>query len=602
MRLLGSLPLFRRRHHRLRLARSLLLLGAASTALLLLWISTRSVHPSDDLPHLPSDAADDDLDDLLVQPSRLGAQADGPGYREEEEEEKGEMEEEEGKEEHEEAVVKEKVESGDRRPLCASVEKMGEVFAGGSERESLRVREIIKRHFDHHGAARVRELPPHQFCRQGFVIGKASEAGFGNEMYKILTAAALSVMLNRSLIIGQTRGLYPFGDYISYTNLSFTLKEVKHLWRKNDCARKYGRDLIMRVDNFEHPSETNVLCSNWRAWKQPIIWFQGATDAVAVQFFLKNIHPVTKNAASVLFGQPESLQSRPNVFGELMHVIISPSQVVKEAVNWVIRGADPDIALHMRMLTNRSLRATKAAVQCIKRALNSYQNRTAKPRVVLASDTPSFIKEITPYLNEFAEVLHFNYKLFEGNISSGGMNQKHQPLDFRVRDWGPAPRWVAFVDFFLASRARHAVVSGAHRRVGTTYAQLIAALAAANRYGENPPGSSFSFFSSFHSNLLVDGLKNQIGWGHIWNRFAGPFSCRHQPHQCAFTPLLPPAWWDGEWQSPIPRDIRRLEAYGVKLTDTGKVDESSLQTFCKSRKDHVKTIQIFGQCKNSKCA
>jgi hypothetical protein len=39
------------------------------------------------------------------------------------------------------------------------------------------------------------------------------------------------------------------------------------------------------------------------------------------------------------------------------------------------------------------------------------------------------------------------------------------------------------VDFFLASRAKHAVVSGAHRRVGTTYAQLIAALAAANHLG-----------------------------------------------------------------------------------------------------------------------
>ncbi|XP_008791102.2 uncharacterized protein LOC103708101 isoform X2 [Phoenix dactylifera] len=595
MRLLGSPPPSRRRHHRLRLARFLLLLGAAFTALLLLWISTQSVHPSDDLRRVPFDAAGDDPDDLLVQPSLLGAQDDGPGYREEEED-KAEVEEEE------EAVVEEKVESGDRRPSCASVEKMGEVFAGGSERESLRVREIIKRHFDLHGAARVRELPPHQFCRQGFVIGKASEAGFGNEMYKILTAAALSVMLNRSLIIGQTRGLYPFGDYVSYTNLSFTLKEVKHLWRKNDCARKYGRDLIMRVDNFEHPTETNVLCSNWRAWKHPIIWFQGTTDAVAVQFFLKNIHPIMKNAASVLFGRPESLQSRPNVFGELMRVIISPSQVVKEAVNWVTRGADPDVALHMRMLTNRSVRATKAAVWCIKRALNSYQNRSARPRVVLVSDTPSFIKEITPDLTEFAEVLHFNYKLFEGNISSGGMNRKHQSLDFRVRDWGPAPRWVAFVDFFLASRARHAVVSGAHRRVGTTYAQLIAALAAANRYGENLSGSSFSFFSSFHSNLLVAGLKNQIGWGHIWNRFAGPSSCHHQPHQCAFTPLLPPAWWDGEWQSPIPRDIRRLEAYGVKLTDTGKVDESSLQTFCKSRKGHVKTLQIFGQCKNSKCA
>ena len=55
------------------------------------------------------------------------------------------------------------------------------------------------------GASRVRSLPPEQFCRHGFVMGKSSEAGFGNEMYKVLTGAALSIMLNRSLIIGQTR-------------------------------------------------------------------------------------------------------------------------------------------------------------------------------------------------------------------------------------------------------------------------------------------------------------------------------------------------------------------------------------------------------------
>ncbi len=55
------------------------------------------------------------------------------------------------------------------------------------------------------GASRVRGLPPEQFCRHGFVMGKSSEAGFGNEMYKVLTGATLSIMLNRSLIIGQTR-------------------------------------------------------------------------------------------------------------------------------------------------------------------------------------------------------------------------------------------------------------------------------------------------------------------------------------------------------------------------------------------------------------
>ena len=61
-----------------------------------------------------------------------------------------------------------------------------------------------------------------------------------------------------------------------------------------------------------------------------------------------------KSSASVLFGQSEDLQSRPNVFGELMRVLISPSKDVEEAINWVIGGgADPDMTLHMRMLMNR---------------------------------------------------------------------------------------------------------------------------------------------------------------------------------------------------------------------------------------------------------
>lgn len=75
--------------------------------------------------------------------------------------------------------------------------------------------------------------------------------------------------------------------------------------------------------------------------------------------------------------------------------------------------------------------------------------------------------------------MHFDYKHFEGKL--GGKNTWN--LKFRTKDWGPAPRWVAFVDFFVASRAKHAVISGAHRRVGTTYAQLIAALGAAYHLG-----------------------------------------------------------------------------------------------------------------------
>ncbi|KAK4272218.1 hypothetical protein QN277_020805 [Acacia crassicarpa] len=470
---------------------------------------------------------------------------------------------------------------------CATVEEMGHDFRSLDWKETLRVRRIIRNHFVVNGAARIRDLPPEQFCSHGFVLGKTSEAGFGNEMYKVLTAAALSVMLNRSLVIGQTRGKYPFGDYISYPNFTFTMKEIKHLWRQNSCETKYGRQLIMRTDDFEKPAETNVLCSNWKKWKQPIIWFQGTTDAVAVQFFLKNIHHEMRTAASDLFGDPLVLGSRPNVFGELMRVLITPSKDVEAAVNWVIGGSeDPDISIHMRMLMNRSIRAVRAALLCIKKVIQN-QNLMSRPKVVLVSETPSIVKSMSRNISEFAKVLHFNYEHFRGSI--------HKELlksDFRVKDWGSAPRWVAFVDFFLASRAKYAVVSGAHQRVGTTYAQLVAALAATRNLGDNATAPNFAFFSSFQSNLLTAGLKNQIGWGHVWNRFAGPLSCGGQANQCAFTPLLPPAWWDGLWQSPIPRDINRLASYGVKLSGFGTVNDASLQNHCNSRKNVVRTVKF----------
>lgn len=348
----------------------------------------------------------------------------------------------------------------------------------------------------------------------------------------------------------------------------------------------------MRIDDFQKPALTNVLCSNWRKWQEPIIWFQNATDAVAAQFFLKNVHPEMREAASYLFGRPEDLQHRANVFGELMRVLIFPSKKVEWAVNWALNGSqDPDIVLHMRMMMNRSVRARQAALDCVKKNAHDI-SMISRPKMVLVTDTPSLVKDIVPILEEFAEVLHFDYKKFEFNIS-GNIN-KLNSSNFRVKDWGPAPRWVAFVDFFLASRAKHAVISGAHRRVGTTYIQLIAALAAACRLDDNSSSHSvLAFFSSFQSNLLSEGLKNQVGWGHVWNRFAGPLSCRRSSNQCALTPILAPAWWDGLWQSPIPRDIRRMEAYGIKLSGFGTSSDDHLNHFCRTRKTPVVSVPLI---------
>jgi hypothetical protein len=46
------------------------------------------------------------------------------------------------------------------------------------------------------------------------------------------------------------------------------------------------------------------------------------------------------------------MSSRPNAFWELMRVLIAPDSI-REAVNWVLNGVAPDVALHMHMLSNR---------------------------------------------------------------------------------------------------------------------------------------------------------------------------------------------------------------------------------------------------------
>ncbi|CAO2148996.1 unnamed protein product [Urochloa humidicola] len=88
-----------------------------------------------------------------------------------------------------------------------------------------------------------------------------------------------------------------------------------------------------------------------------------------------------KAVASARFGFPDSLDARPNTFGELMPAIISPSSTVQAAVNWALKGVNPDIVLCM--MANR---ASKAAALCIKRLLQIC-NMKVTPRLVLVSDT-----------------------------------------------------------------------------------------------------------------------------------------------------------------------------------------------------------------------
>ncbi|KAH7404775.1 hypothetical protein KP509_15G042000 [Ceratopteris richardii] len=312
-----------------------------------------------------------------------------------------------------------------------------------------------------------------------------------------------------------------------------------------------------------------------------------------------------RESAKRLFGDPSEPLSRPNVFGELFKAFISPMPVIEEAVNWVLQGQpDPDISVHMRMLNSKSFSAPHAAYNCIQKVIKNSPKSKSLARVVLVSDTPYTVALLKEQLEGVAQVIHFDYELFirsQHNLSEVLSKNYFKPPEKRVRDWGSMPRWVAIVDMFLAARAKTAVISGANRRVGTTYVQLLAALAAARRLGINGDNHPLKFYSSFQAPLIAEGLAGQRGWGHTWRRFGGRLSCTNQTRQCAETPILPYAWWDGPWQSPLPRDNKKMLVYGVKVLESGQVEEDSLPRMCRLRKATLETLQlVLPSCKQLK--
>ncbi|CAI5511507.1 unnamed protein product [Closterium sp. Naga37s-1] len=108
-----------------------------------------------------------------------------------------------------------------------------------------------------------------------------------------------------------------------------------------------------------------------------------------------------------------------------------------------------------------------------------------KLRVVVVADHPSVVRKIGAVTSDFAKIIRFDHaKFVRRHPESPLASAKNKSLpSFRVRDWGPLPRWVALVDFFLAARARYAFISAGRSRVFTTFSQLAASLAAARSLG-----------------------------------------------------------------------------------------------------------------------
>lgn len=67
-------------------------------------------------------------------------------------------------------------------------------------------------------------------------------------------------------------------------------------------------------------------------------------------------------------------------------------------------GCDSNVIIYISSaLYFRSVRAGQAALNCLRKAMRNF-TQGPKPRVVLVSDTPAFVRSIKPNISEFAEV------------------------------------------------------------------------------------------------------------------------------------------------------------------------------------------------------
>lgn len=183
--------------------------------------------------------------------------------------------------------------------------------------------------------------------------------------------------LNPAYTGGQRVNRPAFGDYLEFSNQSFTMREVKRLWAVHGCNKKYYRPLVMHVDNLEKGlGHSRCLCDDWTTLPYPIIHFKGATNTAALQFLLKNAHPAMRSVAAKLLGNPSIPSSRPNTFGELFRAFISPNADIQEAVEWALKGGlEPDVSLHLRMLHSRSKPAPASASSCVRRIIEHIRQQ-----------------------------------------------------------------------------------------------------------------------------------------------------------------------------------------------------------------------------------
>ena len=272
-------------------------------------------------------------------------------------------------------------------------------------------------------------MPGRDLCKVRWLYYRGDENyGLGNVLYDVASAAALAIVLNRTLVYGRNAADRKFGSLLSWPG-TLTMEQADALRSRTHCGngplatqrrvhlapdkctfhRTWRRERAGHVRCFKR-----LLGVNWLAERTPLMELSKVHAFSGLQTLLKSAHAPVRERIAALTGGCLRSGERPNVHGALLATLMRPVPAVRHAVKWALAQQQaqqrqllhqhygvpwnslhpwtpPQIALHVRAMADhraRNLTASEQANQ-MHNALQCVRREAASAAAAGAEGAPS---------------------------------------------------------------------------------------------------------------------------------------------------------------------------------------------------------------------
>ncbi|KAL3933788.1 MAG: hypothetical protein SGPRY_000130 [Prymnesium sp.] len=401
----------------------------------------------------------------------------------------------------------------------------------------------VKRLLRYGGLRALGAMLPSDICRLRVLFYRGDDNyGLGNVLYDISSAAAMAILLNRTLIYGRDAADRKFGTLLTWPDVP-TMRELDALHDRASCGSPVPssqRRVLLSPDRctfqktWRKEQRGDGKCfrrlhaTNWLAERAAVLELTKSHAYTGVQTLLKSTHRPLRERAAALVGGCLQGSARPNSFGHLLAALMRPSPPVMHALRWALSGRSegsthrrhrrPHLALHVRAMSGhraRNLSSSERAAQltnslaCLAHATDFVKASRRRPVVaVIVSSSPEVREGLVARLAQTTfdgmriEPLVFDWRAYmrqappafaaqlaasqeaAHSFCANSKPSEHHRCNSsaHLQDWGPAPHWVAVVELLLVASVSGSVIGGGfpYFKVCNTFVQIGAALAQAS--------------------------------------------------------------------------------------------------------------------------